>query len=274
MLEEDITRELEKPLEPGRIKTKQVPNRPDVSYLESYDIIDTANRIFGYGQWGTSIKQVDIEETGGKTICVATIRLDVQGCLPREDVGAVVAIQSSDKALRPEALETAIKGAVSDAMKRAFRHFGNQFGNSLYGKDKPPSMGNDDPGQIKGVPALEDRKPAPDAETLRGWIHTKVANKKAKTWTGPISEKQIGLLNRLLTDIFGTDEDAERERHQFLEYMFDTLTSKTLTKAQASVLIDWAKDPVTLGPHPVAIAEGQMVIRACAVEAGQTELPL
>ena len=36
----------------------------------------------------------------------------------------------------PEALETAIKGAVSDALKRAMRHFGKQFGNSLYDKER------------------------------------------------------------------------------------------------------------------------------------------
>ncbi len=32
----------------------------------------------------------------------------------------------------PEAHEAAYKGAVTDAMKRALRHFGDQFGNRLY----------------------------------------------------------------------------------------------------------------------------------------------
>jgi hypothetical protein len=39
----------------------------------------------------------------------------------------------------PEAHEMAVAGAVTDAMKRAFRQFGSQFGNSLYDRDASPN---------------------------------------------------------------------------------------------------------------------------------------
>lgn len=265
-MDKKIIAELEKELDPKRIKQKKVGDRPQVSYLESYDVIDTANRIFGYGAWGFDITSQEIREVGDKTICIATVSLSVDGSFGREDVG--VCIPASPRGgLTPEALETAVKGAVSDAMKRCFRHFGNQFGNSLYSKKKPAAA--KDPGQIKGVPDLK-REAAPDAETLRGWIHERV---KEKDLYGEISEPQIGLLNGLLTGIFGTDEMAERQRHQLLDFMFQVLSSKKLTKGQASALIDWAKDSVGNKPHPVAVAEGQMVVKAHEVDAGQAEFP-
>jgi hypothetical protein len=56
----------------------------------------------------------------------------------REDVGHGIAAGTSS-----EAIEMARKGAVTDALKRALRSFGNQFGNSLYDKDhaKPGRAG-------------------------------------------------------------------------------------------------------------------------------------
>lgn len=278
-MDDTIKTELDKPLEKNRVKQKEVPGRDDADYLESYDVIDAANRIFGYGQWGTKIIDADLKDIGGKTIGIANVQLSVVGCEPREDVGVVIARQAQGKPLSAGAAEMAIKGAVSDAMKRCFRHFGNQFGNSLYSKEKPKAKDKaawkaqghpppqEDPGQIKGVPDIKDRPAAPDAETLRDWIHSRV---KEKGLEGEATEKQLGLMNGLLVSIFGTDIMAERQRHRFLDFMFGTLTSATLTKGQASALIDWAKDSVGKKPHPVAVKEGQMVVEAHE-EAGQSE---
>jgi len=257
--------ELDKELDPRRVRTMKVPGRPDAPYLQSYDVINAANRIFGYGNWGVLVTNQEIKQVGEKTICIAKVFLRVQGAHDHEDVGAVVAAQARGQPLTPEALETALKGAVSDGMKRCLRHYGNQFGNSLYSKEKPTRRQQPDPGQIAGVPDIDEREAAPDAETLRSWIHRRVEGKGWDDDRIP-SEKQLGLLNGLLSNIFGKDEMAERQRHQFLDYVFGILTSKELTLAQASVLIDWAKDPVTLKALPVAVAEGQMVVQAHEVD--------
>jgi len=135
--------------------------------------------------------------------------------------------------------------------------------------DQWPDWADDHEGEPPIAP--DERKAAPDADTLRIWIHDRV--NKGKGWDDPVTEKQVGLLNGLLTGMFGKDEMAEGQRHQFLDFMFGTLTSKTLTKGQASALIDWAKDGEGYEPHPVAVAEGQMAIRAHEIAAGQTELP-
>jgi hypothetical protein len=57
----------------------------------------------------------------------ATVRVTVHGCLPKADVGCGFVAEET-----PEAHEAAYKGAVTDALKRALRHFGDQFGNGLY----------------------------------------------------------------------------------------------------------------------------------------------
>ena len=67
----------------------------------------------------------------------ATVRVTVPGAPSRTDVGFQPV--SDDSA---EGHETAYKGAVTDALKRALRSFGDRFGNGLYG-DPPISTGHE-----------------------------------------------------------------------------------------------------------------------------------
>jgi hypothetical protein len=62
----------------------------------------------------------------------ATVTVTVAGCEPQQDVGGCVA--QNDTA---DQHDMAFKGAVTDAMKRALRHFGAAFGNDLYSDDTP-----------------------------------------------------------------------------------------------------------------------------------------
>lgn len=257
MLDEGISAKLDADLDRSRVKQKQVGNRPAADYLETYDVINRANEIFGYGQWGTKVVNLETQPVDGRSVCIATLELWVNGCESRQDIG--VNISAGNK---PEALETAIKGAASDALKRCFRHFGKQFGNDLYSKDGPVAKAAPAP-QLKHmiVPAAQ-RKPAPDAETLREWITTRAENKKQASKP---TKAQLGLVNGLLGRICGDD------RLQFLGFMFGKNSSKELTKGQASALIDWAKGDDTKEPHEVAYVEYQMVMAAHAKEQGQEE---
>jgi hypothetical protein len=55
-----------------------------------------------------------------------------------------------------------IKGAVAGALKRALRHFGDQFGNSLYDKDEyPPLRPGEDRPQQSGRDASEAPRDRP-----------------------------------------------------------------------------------------------------------------
>lgn len=107
----------------------------DVRYLEGWDVLAAANRIFGFDGWGYAVTRLDCQ--GG--VWVALVRLMVSAGgdeIAREDVGVgIPAVARGAESASAEATETAIKGAVTDALKRALRGFGDQFGLSLYDKE-------------------------------------------------------------------------------------------------------------------------------------------
>ena len=129
-------------LEASRIRTREKGNI-SLSYIEAHDVIETANRIFGYGNWSysiTKLEQVSQEQNLNQNtvICYkAIVRVIAQDTshtkeTTREDVGFGTGIAKT----LADAHEGAAKESVTDALKRAMRTFGNQFGNSLYDKGK------------------------------------------------------------------------------------------------------------------------------------------
>jgi DNA repair and recombination protein RAD52 len=129
-------------LDGHRVKTRQQDNLT-LSYLEGYDIIDTANRIFGYDGWSyriVSLEQISEEVNTNQNhvigyraiVEVSVHHPDTQARITREDVGYGTGIARQFAA----AHESAGKEAATDGLKRALRTFGNQFGNALYDKSQ------------------------------------------------------------------------------------------------------------------------------------------
>ncbi|OHE20396.1 MAG: DNA repair protein Rad52 [Sulfurimonas sp. RIFOXYD2_FULL_37_8] len=129
-------------LDASRIKTREKGNI-SLSYIEGHDVIESANKIFGYGNWSYSIsklEQVSQEQNHNQNIIIcykAIVRIVAQDIshskeIEREDVGFGTGVAKT----LADAHEGAAKEAVTDALKRAMRTFGNQFGNSLYDKGK------------------------------------------------------------------------------------------------------------------------------------------
>lgn len=135
---------LDQPLDPKLGALRKADRGRDVSYLEGHLVIAQANRIFGYDNWGYSVDRIDATPMGdGRGLLYAalvTVRVD--GCGSRQDTGCHPIRNSidqdgkeKDNVNNPEQHDLARKSAVTDALKRAFRSFGDQFGNSLYDKD-------------------------------------------------------------------------------------------------------------------------------------------
>ncbi len=134
-----VTRALEQPLDPVLVSQRKGRAGRVFDYLEGHVVIDQANRVFGYGGWGYEmvgevalrrIETVDVK-TGEVKVSYgysAPVRVTVPGAPPRTDTGFhAVTDETAD------GHETALKGAVTDGMKRALRSFGDRFGNGLYG---------------------------------------------------------------------------------------------------------------------------------------------
>mmetsp|Transcript_8407 Transcript_8407/g.15299 ORF Transcript_8407/g.15299 Transcript_8407/m.15299 type:complete len:453 (-) Transcript_8407:8-1366(-) len=123
-----------KPLR-AEVSTRKGPGGMKLSYMGGDMVTKSLNEAFGYDGWCLEVKDKTREEAikdekGRHHVAyVATVRVTHRRSgVFREDCGAGDAI---DRSLA-SASGNALKGAVTDAMKRAARHFGEKLGNSLY----------------------------------------------------------------------------------------------------------------------------------------------
>jgi DNA recombination protein Rad52 len=162
---------LARPLDPALVSERETRDGRLVQYIEGWAIINQANRIFGFDGWGSevvgevayrplSLLDPDTGEALAVGMYTATVRVTVRGCPPKADVGCSFVPQDT-----PEAHEAAYKGAVTDALKRGLRHFGDQFGLRLY--DRRSGL-NDTPALSRSPERSEGRPqpsvPAPPAK--------------------------------------------------------------------------------------------------------------
>ncbi len=154
-------------IDPSRIKSR-VKGNITLSYLEGHDILETANKIFGYGNWSyaiSSLEQVSQETNSNQNIVIcykAVISVTVYDLthskfISREDVGFGTGIAK----MQSDAHEGGAKEAVTDAIKRSMRSFGSQFGNSLYDKSKNHQA------QSHQAPQLQNNQPAPSQSQIQ-----------------------------------------------------------------------------------------------------------
>ncbi len=138
-----VTQKLGEPLDEGLVSYRKGRKGRTFAYLEGHAAIDQANRIFGFGGWGWEVtgpvelrESESVDQKTGETrrfrAYAATVRVTVPGSSPRSDVGFQAVTEET-----VEGHETAFKGAVTDALKRALRGYGGQFGNGLYGDGAP-----------------------------------------------------------------------------------------------------------------------------------------
>ena len=134
---------LGQPLDPSLVSQRKGRGGRVFDYLEGHAVIDQANRIFGHGGWGydlvgdVTLRRIETVDTNTGEVKVAQgysapVRVTVAGALPRTDVGVHPVTEDTF-----DGHDTAMKGAVTDGMKRAFRSFGIQFGNGFYGDQQP-----------------------------------------------------------------------------------------------------------------------------------------
>lgn len=142
MFNENQLKILDDELNSNRIKTRTKGN-VNLSYLEGFDVIETANKVFGYGNWEykiSKLEQVSQEKNQNDNtvacykaiVHVMVYSLDHSKSISREDVGFGTGIAKT----LADAHENGAKEAITDAIKRSLRSFGNQFGNSLYDKTR------------------------------------------------------------------------------------------------------------------------------------------
>ena len=146
------------PLDRANVRQRE-QGRSRVSYLEGWQVIAEANRIFGFDGWerSTLISRCVAEherpvgrdrKSGWGITYIARVRITITAgnrTLIREGSGAGHGIDM-DQGL---AHESALKEAETDATKRALMTFGNPFGLALYDKQQRQVSGATAPAQAQ-----------------------------------------------------------------------------------------------------------------------------
>jgi hypothetical protein len=145
----EIIKHLSQPLDMQRVKRRQSSGEDSVPYLEGFDVIQTANKIFGY-QWSFELaseprvmfwaqalttwdrqkrERVPVldKQTGqqrahraGIVYLTGKVSVELDGKIyTHGDVGRLAFTGDA-----PEALDTALSGAATDCLKRCFRQPG------------------------------------------------------------------------------------------------------------------------------------------------------
>lgn len=148
MSDQTQTQLLESKLPKDAVASRQA-GYGSVNYLEGWYVIEALNRVFGFDGWSGEV--VELTET---LPTVERESKDKQGnpkklwhCAYRCTYRLTVKFETGEEVIREDAgsgngvanfphesEESAQKEAVTDAMKRAARTFGNRFGLGLYDK--------------------------------------------------------------------------------------------------------------------------------------------
>jgi DNA recombination protein Rad52 len=180
---------LSAPLDRANVRQRE-QGRSRVSYLEGWQVIAEANRIFGFDGWqrSTLISRCVAEherpigrdrKSGWGVTYIARVRITITAghrTLIREGSGAGHGIDT-DLGL---AHESALKEAETDATKRALMTFGNPFGLALYDKQQR---------QVSAATPPAENKPAQIQLT-----EAKPAHPRAAATDGPLEPTAITAL--------------------------------------------------------------------------------
>src|SRR5512146_3258985 len=132
-------RQLRAKLDGKHVKTRNA-NGADLHYVEGWHVIAEANRIFGYDAWDRRTLASHCVWSGPSganhgAAYTAKVRVSVRAgdiTIVREGSGT-----GEGRASTPgQAHELALKGAETDATKRALATFGNPFGLALYDREQ------------------------------------------------------------------------------------------------------------------------------------------
>jgi Rad52/22 family double-strand break repair protein len=138
-LSDSQVRQLRAKLEAKHVRTRKA-NGTDLHYVEGWHVIAEANRIFGYDAWDRRTLASHCVWSGPSgayhgAAYTAKVRVSVRAgdiTIVRDGSGT-----GEGRAPTPgQAHELALKGAETDATKRALATFGNPFGLALYDREQ------------------------------------------------------------------------------------------------------------------------------------------
>ena len=176
-----------------------------LAYVESWHVIQEANRIFGFDGWSSETLETFLVSEDPKCITyVARVRITV-GDIVREGTGAGHGRRGSigDK------YESAVKEAESDARKRALMQFGDQFGLSLYDKDKAWLKADDSKSTVSSNEPIERSESDQFIKQCEAFINN------------PANKNSLGKLKKNISKRYETKAISENQRDGLLTLILE-----------------------------------------------------
>lgn len=203
MFTKEQIKQLNEPLLKEDVKTREGAGKTKLSYLASFHVIAEANRIFGFDGWDSEIlsltqadktnyekpayKAGDSPQPMVSISYLCKLRVTIKAgdtTTTREDVGFGNGAAGDTAYGVGSCIELASKEAVTDALKRCMRYYGNKFGLTLYDKDDNTLLYQDEFEMAKPV-TDEQLKELRDLYPQRGinddWVITAL---KAENYDG------------------------------------------------------------------------------------------
>ncbi len=229
-----IEEKLKVKLDPSVVKYREQAGR-QLAYIEGYTAINNANQAFGHLGWSSEVgelKQVHLgfDENRKKWVCVYTALVTVRVHDPEtghvynthSDVGTGQGVMSNVS----DAVESAIKEAVTDALKRTLRHWGPQFGLDLYSEDERQAQGFDKTNRTKSFTTKSEP-----------------ANTQQSAAPRPVNEEVKTLLDSLTKVYQGiTDPDKKNQATKLLADFARKAGVDRLSKVQDPAILKEALD--------------------------------
>lgn len=131
---EDITKKLNSNLPASAVFKRKGPGGRMLDYISGFTCTDYLNRIFGPLGWSFTIRETIVENAGTATKCRVLGHLYVN--MLEEGVCKISDDWGYGKGTGPDAEESAIKEARTDALKRCAKDMGYVLGLALYDKDQ------------------------------------------------------------------------------------------------------------------------------------------
>jgi DNA recombination protein Rad52 len=139
------------------IEQREGPGGRMLSYVSGFYVVDMLNQIFGHDGWAHEIRNLkevvalrEITTNSGVRFvvaytceCILRVRHEKpnEHDTTHEDVGYGDGMDKD----AGKAVESAVKEAATDALKRAARHYGRRLGLSLYADKKRPAAAHQQP---------------------------------------------------------------------------------------------------------------------------------
>lgn len=242
-----IEEKLKVKLDPSVVKYREQAGR-QLAYIDGYTAINNANQAFGYLGWSSEVSKLEqvhlgFDENRKKWVCVYTALVTVEVHDPEtghvynthSDVGTGQGVMSNVS----DAVESAIKEAVTDALKRTLRHWGPQFGLDLYSEDERQAQGFDKASKPKGFTTDERQR------SSTSYLSTKSEPAKPQQTTAPqpVSGEAKTLLDSLMQVYQGiTDPDKKAQATKLLADFARKAGVDKLSKVQDPTILKEALD--------------------------------